>query len=1260
MNSWRNAVTRRRNRCETGTLSHQPWEVAETEMTIGFLRYDSPSQSADGGTMPLENGSRLNHYEVVAFIGAGGMGEVYRATDTKLHRQVALKVLPVQVAADPERRDRFTMEARAVAALNHPHIVTIYSVEESDGVHFLTMEFVEGRTLAAEFAAGGHQSAEQFLAAAVPLAEAVAAAHAAGITHRDLKPQNVMVGRDGRLKVLDFGLAKFGRATAAGDALSDLSTMVRTRHGVVVGTVPYMSPEQLEGRAVDARSDIFSLGVMFYEMATGRRPFAGDSDVALAVAILRDQPAPVATLAPFLPLALHEVIQRCLTKNPEGRYQDGAALHRALRDIEVHARTAGVNPIVDVSRPRPDAPPLVGRHTEHDKLATHLRDAVSGAGALVLLGGEPGVGKTRLAEEVLEDARDHGMLVMTGRCYEAGTSPFSPFIEMFEQMLREVPAPALRSALGPDAADIARLVPKMRRVWADLPEPSQLEPEQQRRVLFSAVLDFFRRLSGAQPAALLLDDLHWADEATVALLQHLAPHLSALPVLCLGTYRDVDVDVGTPFEKAMAMLVRQKHAFRVPVRCLPQSAVAELLTAIGGSEPPPALVETVFHQTEGNPFFVGEVFKHLSEEGRLFDGNGKWQIEPAVDTPDVPEGVRIVIGRRLIRLRESTQALLTTAAVVGRQFELRLVEALSTFDGDAFLEAIEEAEASKLIASDRGGRQPRYTFTHELIRSTLLTALSLPRRQRLHARVADAMEAIKGSSLTGHAAAIAHHLYEAGPVADETRTIRFLILAADHAMEAGAVEGGLAHLERALSLVRDDDPETRATLLWKFGLAHRSHGQLTAAIQDWESALQLRETGADHAAIAALCLELTHSYVWTAQPALGALTARRGLAAVGPEVSSSRCRLLGSWGWSLSMAGDFEAADPIMHDALAMADTLGDVQRGELLLLTSWHYYLCMRRREQADACRQASDLLRPTRDLAKIGEALVNLQMASIQIGRPGDVARTEEEVRTIGERLGRFDIKVLRWYSETQRDWLIGGDLDHLDAGLRHVVEVAGAWRWLAEGSQAQALLWRGRLEAAREQAQVSFDHEPKVGTLTGIGWGMVFLCECAAGRREPALALLAEHAEGLPRVGRLNTLGSWTAVFKVIEGLAMLGEHERAATFYPLVVEALAMDTVVTFDASHLLETLAGIAAAAGRRWDVAEAHYQRAIRLAEGMPFISEQAEPRYWYARMRIDRHAPGDRREARAFLEAALAVYRRIGMPWHIQRSEALMSDTRE
>ena len=238
--------------------------------------------------MRLSTGTRLSSYEIHAPLGAGGMGEVYRATDTKLGRQVAIKILPSEMAQDPERLARFQREARAVAALNHPNVVTLYSVEEADGVHFLTMELLEGQALDRLIGSGG-LPVERIVEIASALSEALSAAHEKGIVHRDLKPANVMVTNDGRVKVLDFGLAKDVGAEASQDAT--LTSAGKTQVGVVLGTPAYMSPEQVSGRPLDHRSDIFSLGVLLHEMATGTRPFEGSSSAELVSSILRDSPA---------------------------------------------------------------------------------------------------------------------------------------------------------------------------------------------------------------------------------------------------------------------------------------------------------------------------------------------------------------------------------------------------------------------------------------------------------------------------------------------------------------------------------------------------------------------------------------------------------------------------------------------------------------------------------------------------------------------------------------------------------------------------------------------------------------------------------------------------------------------------------------------------------------------------------------------------------------------------------------------------------
>jgi TolB-like protein len=276
-------------------------------------------------------GDRLGRYELLARIGAGGMGVVYRAADTKLGRAVALKILPPEMAHDPERLARFQREARSVAALNHPHIVTLHSVEEVDGIHFLTMELVEGQPLDRLIPQGG-LPVDRILEFASAIAEALAAAHDRGIVHRDLKPANVMVTDEGRVKVLDFGLAKEIHAARSASE-NTLTLSGSTGVGIVMGTPAYMSPEQIAGRAIDHRTDIFSFGAMLYEMTTGQRPFRGQSPAELASAILRDTPQPLGKLRAGVPEGLERVVERCLQKNAADRFASARELHSRLRGV---------------------------------------------------------------------------------------------------------------------------------------------------------------------------------------------------------------------------------------------------------------------------------------------------------------------------------------------------------------------------------------------------------------------------------------------------------------------------------------------------------------------------------------------------------------------------------------------------------------------------------------------------------------------------------------------------------------------------------------------------------------------------------------------------------------------------------------------------------------------------------------------------------------------------------------------------------------
>jgi serine/threonine protein kinase len=326
----------------------------------------SPTVSGKGAgliialLMAFVTGTMLGLYEIRSSLGAGGMGEVYRASDTKLGRDVALKVLPAEMARDAERLLRFRREAKTLAQLDHPNIVTIYSVEECEGVHFLTMQLIEGLPLDQVISQSG-LPVDQIVEIAQALAEALAAAHEKGIVHRDMKPANVMISDRGRVKVLDFGLAKDIREANHGDATR--TSDARTQVGAIMGTPPYMSPEQVSGRLLDHRTDIFSLGVMLHEMATGKRPFTGLSSAELISAILRDTPPSVTELRADLPSELARIIRRCMEKDPRDRLQTARDVSNEFRDLvkqgssplsHVAASNSGVAPAPDSSAAHAD------------------------------------------------------------------------------------------------------------------------------------------------------------------------------------------------------------------------------------------------------------------------------------------------------------------------------------------------------------------------------------------------------------------------------------------------------------------------------------------------------------------------------------------------------------------------------------------------------------------------------------------------------------------------------------------------------------------------------------------------------------------------------------------------------------------------------------------------------------------------------------------------------------------------------------------
>ncbi len=476
---------------------------------------------------------------------------------------------------------------------------------------------------------------------------------------------------------------------------------------------------------------------------------------------------------------------------------------------------------------------FVGREAERDILKRALDQALDGRGKMVLIGGAPGVGKTRIASEIGAEASRRGMLTLIGSCYDRDDPvPFSPFVEILEAALAQTAdQAAFREALGNDAAEIARLLPQLRRLFPDIPPPMQLPPEQSRRVLFSAVTEVIARLARSRPLLFLLDDLHWADDGTLLLLNHLAQLVPNVPVLVVGTYRDFELDTAGQFIKTFDELIRSHLLERLTLGGLSRSAVADMLRALSGQAVPDSVAELFYSDTEGNPFFVEELFRHLVEQSKLFESNGAFRADLKPGDIDVPASLRLLIGRRLARLAENTVKTLGIAAVIGRSFTFDLFAASTKVDADSLLDCVEEAERAGLISSTVQYPEARFRFSHELTRQAVMSRLSVPRRQRFHLDVADAMERLYANALEDHANDLAHHLWNAGTAADRLKTARFLAIAAKRALEQGALTEVEGYCRQALdalattseSSARDQQELTLQLLMGQVFIATRGY-----------------------------------------------------------------------------------------------------------------------------------------------------------------------------------------------------------------------------------------------------------------------------------------------------------------------------------------------------------------------------------------------------------------------------------------------------
>ena len=846
-------------------------------------------------------GTGLGRYEVLREIGRGGMGVVYEARDAKLDRAVAIKVLPA-ASVDWSARERFEREARAAAALNHANIVAIYDVGEASGRPYLVMELVPGESLERR----PPQSLDEAIAIARLVCEALEHAHRRGLVHRDLKPGNVLVSRqDGRLVVK---LTDMGIALARGAARV-------TATGAIAGTPTYMAPEQALGQEVDGRADLYSLGVMLYVWVTGRPPFQGDDALAVVSQHIHAPVVPPRAYRQDLPPGLDSVILELLSKTPELRYPSAAEVLRALLAVGELADTGtprGVA-IEGLARGR-----MVGRQRELSILQDLWRSAVEGRGRLALISGEPGVGKTRLANEVTATAQLDGARVLSGGCYEnEATTPYLPFLEAFRRLVRERGDDELRALLGDSAADLALLAPEIDSRLGPFPSPPSLAPQEERLRLFDHVARLLGRLSRKNGLLFFIDDLQWADHGSIALLHYLLRNLGAERVLFLGTYREVELDRAHALSRAVVDWNRERLATRLRLERLNRQDTALMVsTLLGHEDISEEFAASLHRETEGNPFFVEEIVKALIADGHLIHVGTSWRRQKTGELV-LPQSVKAAIGSRLQRIGESCGEVLRTAAVLGKRFEFGELRAIARQSEDELLDALDEAVAAQLIAA---GPRESFAFTHDKIREVLYEELNPIRRRRLHLAIAQGLERFQELGKDVAIEDLAHHFVHSG---DCGKGLLYAGRAAQAALDVFAWDEALEMLMRARECAEALERREEVVRLDEaMGDAAISFGDFPAATEHHERAITA--AGVDPDVRNRIRGKVAEAYVISGDPR-GEEHALRALKELDPErlpLATAQAMMIAAR--YKHLRGELEQAAAVYRKAIELAEPLAD------------------------------------------------------------------------------------------------------------------------------------------------------------------------------------------------------------------------------------------------------------------------------------------------------------------------------------------------